>query len=147
MDTDTSTTTEPVAADSALPLEREDVTPLPKAKDKAAVDAAAKKQPAKKAPAKRAARGATPKADKGAGKAPASKRAAATKAPEGARRNSLLTTAGKHATTARTAMAARNEAIVAARNDGFVLREISEATGLAHQTVRRICSLAGATEE
>ncbi len=46
---------------------------------------------------------------------------------------------------AASAKAARDEAIRVARREGYTLREIAEAAGLANQTIRRICQPVGAT--
>lgn len=45
---------------------------------------------------------------------------------------------------ASAAKAARDEAIRKARREGYTLREIAEAAGLANQTIRRICGNVGA---
>jgi outer membrane biosynthesis protein TonB len=117
------------------PKPEPDVTPIPKAKDKAAVDAAAKSTPKKETvkPA-RAAKGVKAKT------ATPRKRAGSTKeaAPKGPRRAAKLAAAEKASEKYREARAVRDAAITAAREDGFVLRELSEATGYANQTIRRI---------
>lgn len=60
------------------------------------------------------------------------------------RNNELLQAVVNASQVARDTKATRDDAIRAARREGFTLRQVAEASGLANQTVRRICGAGAA---